>query len=495
MVISVLLVCSLSLKAESSSEGKQSAFSQGMVLFGEEEYEEALEKFLQVTKEEPQNANAYYYLGEVYSELGEYENAAGAYENALRLNPEFKDLHYKLGLAYYQMKEYQKAVGELEVAKLYKPEDAMVYYYAGLSYYNLKRYYKVPLLLKKAGELDSSLTIFCHYWTAVSLFNQGLYQKAKLYFLKVRDINPYSSEGKSAGEFLQVVEAQSRIFTFDINWDVEYDDNVTMQPDDEHIDTGVEGKEDWRTSISAKPRLRHFSKYGEVGGYYSFYQSYHQEPELFDYNLKGHTGSLYFSSDCRPVQPYVQYKYNYYFLKEKEYMESQDIMASLNIALIGGYTTQIYDQFTWENYLTFPDREEHEKDGKNNLLGINQYFPIMKDKGYVRVGGAYKQNWAEGSDWDYTSGRGSLSVYAPLPIKRTSFQLGTNYEDKNFGHTDSYFDQKRDDNKTTATLSLAHNLNKSWKVALTYTSIYNKSNIDFYTYTRNIYSLSWSYKY
>ena len=500
LVISIFLSCVLSLHAESApslpSGEEQTIFNQGMVLFGGEEYEEALENFLQVTKEQPQNANAYYYLGEVYTELGEYGNAVPAYEEALRLNPEFKDLHYKLGVGYYQLGEYQKAVEELEIARTYSPEEPMVYYYAGISYYKLKRYYKVAPLLEKAGELDPGLTIFCHYWTGVSLYSQGLYLKAESQFRKVTDLNPYSSEGKSAAEFLKVIEKQTRAFTFDASWSMEYDDNVSLQPDDEGIETGVEGNEDWRMAISAKPRLRYFSRYGEVGGYYSFYQSYHQEPKLFDYNLKGHAGSIYFSSDRRPLQPYVQYKYNYYLLKEDKYMESQDLLASLNITLIGGYTTQIYNQYEWENYLSSADREEHERDGQNNLFGINQYFPIMKDEGYVRVGGAYKENKAEGSDWDYSSRSGSLFLYVPLPIKRTSFEMGVNYEDRDFGHTDSYFDRKREDEKTSASLGLSHNIiGKSWQIALTYTHMENESNIDFYTYSRNIYSLSTSYRY
>ena len=56
----------------------------------------------------------------------------------------------------------------------------------------------------------------------------------------------------------------------------------------------------------------------------------------------------------------------------------------------------------------------------------------MQERGYIRIGGVYKDNEAKGSDWDYISCKGILELYFPVPIPNTTLTIGGEYENSNF---------------------------------------------------------------
>ena len=124
----------------STPDQDSTEFREGMFLLGEGDYQGALEKFEAAAKVDRLNANVYYYLGEVYSELGEYEKATLSYQRSLALNPrQSGEINFKLGLAYYRIKNYPKAFTELQKATVYLPEESLGYYYQGLAGFHLKR--------------------------------------------------------------------------------------------------------------------------------------------------------------------------------------------------------------------------------------------------------------------------------------------------------------------------------------------------------------------
>ena len=58
---------------------------------------------------DPENAQAFFYLGRLYSSKREYAKAIQAYEKAVGLDPHFTDGFFNLGLVYYATKDYVKA--------------------------------------------------------------------------------------------------------------------------------------------------------------------------------------------------------------------------------------------------------------------------------------------------------------------------------------------------------------------------------------------------
>lgn len=484
--------CSLCVFSADLNEQADIEFKKGMLLFGEGSYEEALDKFQKVVDIAPSNANAYYYIGSSYSSLSEYEKAISFFQKALELDPDLVETYFQMGVAYYQMGWLREALEELGKAQIYTPENAMVYYYQGAIYYDMKKFHKSVVSFRKIREFDPALMAFSYYWEGVSLFQQGLYAKSKEPLQEVIKLSPNSPLGKSSGEFLEAVKEQTKPLCFDAKLGVEYDDNVTLQPVDEDA-ADISGKEDERAVINLKLTRRAFLEPGEVGISYSFYQSLHQD--LDEYNLQGHTGSLYFASALRPFQPTVQYNYEYYFVDNDEYLEKNVLVPSVNISVASPHITQIYFKYESMNYLVSVEEDEYDRSGSANSVGVNQYFSIIEDKGFFRVGGEYKNNEADGDDWDYSGSKFVASLYIPLPISKMHMEIGGEYELNNFDNEDSFFEETREDKIVRAWLEFIYKLNNNWDVALNYRHINNRSNIDFYEYRRNITSLFASYSF
>jgi serine/threonine protein kinase len=58
---------------------------------------------------DPENAEAHFYLGKLYTKKKDYPKAIRAYDKAAALDPYFTDCFFNLGLVYYATKDYAKA--------------------------------------------------------------------------------------------------------------------------------------------------------------------------------------------------------------------------------------------------------------------------------------------------------------------------------------------------------------------------------------------------
>ena len=486
IILSVFCLSSIYVFPSDSSLEADKELKAGILSLKVGDYNDALEKFLKVSDLDPLNADACYYLGMTYSQMKEFQKAVSYYQKALELNPELTKTHFQLGIAYYQLKQYANALESLSQAEKYSPEDAMVYYYQGSAYYGMKKYYKSVAPFRKMRELDSALTVSSYYWEGVSLFQQGLYTEAEEPLREVRRLSADSKLGKSADEFLNTIEKRTKPLSFKASLGMEYDDNVTLQSVDKDV-SEVSGKEDERAVVNLKLTRRAFLEPGEFGVSYSFYQSLHQD--LTEYNVQGHTGSLYFASNLRPFQPSIQYDYNYYFVDNEKYLEKHTITPSLNISVASPNITQIYFQYEKLNYFVSVDEDEYDRSGSSNSIGLNQYFSIADGKGYIKIGAEYKNNNAEGNDWDYSNSKFRLSVYSPTPIQKMNVEIGGEQSNSNFDNEDSFYGKTRKDTTSSEWIELMYKLDDNWSVGLNYKHIDNNSNIDFSEYKRNITSL------
>ena len=70
----------------------------GLVLINLEDFIEARKIFAAITKKEPENANAWYYLGSSNEKLDDFEEAIKAHKQVIELRPEYLDAYKALGI-------------------------------------------------------------------------------------------------------------------------------------------------------------------------------------------------------------------------------------------------------------------------------------------------------------------------------------------------------------------------------------------------------------
>ena len=100
---------------------------EALYYIGKSKYNEAIKtltKLLSKTK----RADAYYYLGVAYQNLGQYEDSINAFENSLDHGADFRELYNDYSISLYLNKEEIKALSIIEEGLRKYPQDAKMTY-------------------------------------------------------------------------------------------------------------------------------------------------------------------------------------------------------------------------------------------------------------------------------------------------------------------------------------------------------------------------------
>jgi len=125
--------------------------------------------FLKATQENPQHADAFFYLGWLYNKKGDYEKTIEAYQEVIRINPDYTYIYYNLGWAYGELKKYPEAVNAFEKAIERNPQDADAHYGLGWMYNQLKDYEKTTGAYKQVIRIQPGY-IYAHYGLGMIYF-------------------------------------------------------------------------------------------------------------------------------------------------------------------------------------------------------------------------------------------------------------------------------------------------------------------------------------
>jgi Ca-activated chloride channel homolog len=107
-------------------------YKQGVALFKEGNFKEAIKALKQVIKLQPDYVDAHNLLGEMFSEIRDFDKAVDSYKQAAKYQPNSPVTHVKLGGAYYAKGDYNKAVEAYNEALRLDPKAADVHYKLGV---------------------------------------------------------------------------------------------------------------------------------------------------------------------------------------------------------------------------------------------------------------------------------------------------------------------------------------------------------------------------
>lgn len=94
-------------------------------------------QFQQIVHLQPENGNAFYYLGGAYKGAQQYDTALDAYQKALSFNFQDRWLQFSIGSAYWQKRDFSSAAHWYLEATHCDPGWGMAYYFLGRSLNNL----------------------------------------------------------------------------------------------------------------------------------------------------------------------------------------------------------------------------------------------------------------------------------------------------------------------------------------------------------------------
>jgi len=102
-------------------------YKQAVDYVNAKEYTKAIPLFLKVVSVDPNNADAYNYLGYSYRQIGKLDDALNYYNSALKINPNHKGANEYLGELYLMKKDLPKAEERLQVLKKVCPTGCIEY--------------------------------------------------------------------------------------------------------------------------------------------------------------------------------------------------------------------------------------------------------------------------------------------------------------------------------------------------------------------------------
>ena len=164
-------------------------FSEALELHIKKDYREAIGRYKDVIKINPDDDLAFYNMGIAYGELGDYTQAIECCKKALEIKPDNDAAFCNMGVAYDKLGDYTWAIECYEKALEINPDNDAAFYNMGVAYDKLGDYTWAIECYKKALEIKPDMhEAFCNMGVAYSKL--GDYSQAIECYKSVLEINP-----------------------------------------------------------------------------------------------------------------------------------------------------------------------------------------------------------------------------------------------------------------------------------------------------------------
>jgi tetratricopeptide (TPR) repeat protein len=185
-----------------SVEASKNRFLLGVQLYQEGKYDQAIENFEAVLKDNPDFAEAYYNIGMAQLKKGDPDTALAKMEKAVEIKPDFLEAYFGLGQAYIEKGDYEKAIASCQKAVAIKPDDAQVRLNLGILYFNSKKDDLAEAALLKAKELNPSLAN-TYYQLGLLYLRGDEIEKSRQNFEKFLELAPQAPEAEAVKNLLE----------------------------------------------------------------------------------------------------------------------------------------------------------------------------------------------------------------------------------------------------------------------------------------------------
>jgi tetratricopeptide (TPR) repeat protein len=140
-----------------TSPAKSGDFGKAVSDFNAKNYDQAILGFKEVLKDDPNNADAHYYLGNIYYIRQNYETSLPYFEQAAKLDYKSVEKLMALGENQRTLKKYDLAIVQYQKVIGFAPGNANAYYGAGLTYIGLNNKIAARQQLQKLEPLNKAL--------------------------------------------------------------------------------------------------------------------------------------------------------------------------------------------------------------------------------------------------------------------------------------------------------------------------------------------------
>jgi tetratricopeptide (TPR) repeat protein len=412
-------------------------------------------------------------------------------------------VHYHLGLAYCHAQRYQEALPHLTQALSFDPNKAATLFYLGYSHYQLKQYQQALPFFEQAMVVESDLAPSAQYYRGLTLYALAQYAQAQAAFEAVVAAVPSSTIGVDAQRYVEVLTQRTRnerLLQVQGVVSLQYDDNVTIG-DDEIIS----GEGDGRTVFALVGRVLPVrTEQWRLGIEGDLFQTLHFD--LDEFNIQSYTGRAFAHWQRDQVMLHIATDYTYSTLDNKRFSEALTVYPRATIRETDQTWSIVsvrYQRSNYFNQFIVPGEEDvRDRDGWSVSPGLMQYWAFNRQRSYMRFGYEFEASRNDGSDWDYNSHRLAVGLYTPLwwginldlegAYRRRDYLHVNSFDSAPLGVLTATDHDKRTDDRFTASVVLSRAFGRHMILSAGYAHTSNLSNIDFFEYDRNIWTVAFT---
>ncbi|MCX5705376.1 MAG: hypothetical protein NTZ92_04910 [Candidatus Omnitrophica bacterium] len=492
IVVVLLLFPSLYAQNETLSPTMQRAIGQ----FKHENYDEALITLQQARKEDSKSTIAAYYLGLTYKKIQNYKDSLQPLRDAVTNEPKIAGALMELIDSLYQLGDLEEAKKWIVEAEKENVRSAQTSFIKGLVLMKGDQDDEAIAAFTKAKELEPALAQQCDYQIGIVYMKKKNFVDAKKIFKDTIVYNPASTMGGMARQYLDALDRREQVtkpfkFNFAVGW--QYDDNVTLKPDDSTITTSVSGQSDSREVYAFNTEYNHtFNDTFSIRGMWQSY--YSDQNKLSFYDMFSNNFIIQPNVNLKNSFLSFPFSYNYIYVDSRSYLSTWSSSTVYNRMF--GKENMAQGSFTYQkkDYRWSPSTDDDDRGGNNFVGSLGWFLFYSKNLGYLNVRYTYNKEVTAGNNWDYYGNRGTITALIPM-FEKFNLTLSADALNQKFLNTNTAYLTKRKDTVYTFAAILSYKILKDSEFQLQYTHVKDNCNISVYEYERNIYGAGFNFRF
>jgi tetratricopeptide (TPR) repeat protein len=475
------------------------SLQEGMDLYEQEKYEEAIEAFKKARAEEPESSVAAFYLGLAYKQTFDYEKALENFRDAVTLTPRIKEGLIELVDVALQLGEIEEAKRWIDVAEEADVLPAKTAFLKGLILREEGRNDKAAVAFQKAKSLDPTIAQASDIQIALGYLTERELRKARDSFRSAITQDPQSDLAGFARQYLDTVEQRlelERPFRFTLGIFGQYDDNMVLKPNDEALASSITNEAS--NVLNSSFRVNYAPA---MQGRWLFNARYAAMSSLHQKNV--HTHDSY--SNSITVTPGYNFgsfavnlasQYSFAIVRRPDYEKYSGSLSTgplFRFSIKGNQLLEIFSGYTNMEYF----KPSLDPDEDRNSYGYKAYASwvwLFKENAFLNLRHQFRYQNTDGQNWDNRSNAFSANLIVPM-AEKVKLQLSGQIGRQEFEHKHTTFGVKRDDDTYNLSGGFTWEAFKNTTFVAQYSYTRNKSNIKPYDYTRNIFTVGIEYRF
>lgn len=444
-------------------------------------------------KQDPKNLNINYGLGMASFEIRDYERAFMALEYVITMSP--SDTRAKdLAL------QWQDRLNHMFTQD---PADVNINFYLGRAAF-INRDFESAIMAFERVLIARPDAYRAKLEMARSYFLMGSYAAAHQYFKEVLENGPPENVRLNIEGFISAIKSTEKrhFLSGSISTGCDWDDNVNVAPSSAEIEIRNDIGQSIPVTIDDAKRDEIFTSmanfsyvYKDPDGLSAWkvscvnYNALYNDEEDLDINYFSFKAGL--SVQGRAISWDVYALLDHLNLDYDQYMRTHGTGTSLLLGISQGLVLSMDAKFRKKNYYETPD-----KDAKNISLSLNPVYVL----GFNRLSASLAGEMEDAQEDVNTYKRGSFGLgYGRQLPYLTTLSLNYTYQCTDYDDENPLFGKRRSDDVQYFSAGLTKTLWQTQKkdmglnLGVNYTYTTSRSNIDLYTYTKNVISSSLSF--